>query len=107
MLSWKELLPEELSEGQVRSALTAAMKWMFMNEGNFNEGGFLQLGFAGHQPDLADWYTNNGSMYLPSEVFLPRGLAADHSFWISPAEEWTTKKAWQEEPFSKDHAVKY
>lgn len=107
MLSWKEFLPEELSEGQVRSALTAVMKRMFMNEGNFNEGGFLQLGFAGHQPDLADWYTNNGSMYLTSEVFLPLGLPADHSFWTSPAEEWTTKKAWQGNSFPKDHVIRY
>lgn len=84
MLSWKELLPEELSEGQVRSALTAAMKRMFMNEGNFNKEGFLQLGFAGHQPDLADWYTNNGSMYLTSEVFLPLGLPANPSVYSSP-----------------------
>lgn len=107
MLSWKEILPKELTEGQVRSALTAAMKRLFMHENNFNEGGFLQLGFAGHQPDLADWYTNNGSMYLTSEVFLPLGLAADHSFWTSLAEEWTTKKAWQGDPFPKDHAVRY
>ncbi|WP_352421634.1 DUF2264 domain-containing protein [Proteiniphilum sp.] len=107
MLSWKEFLPAELTEGQVRSALTAAMKRLFMHEGNFNEGGFLRLGFAGHQPDLADWYTNNGSMYLTSEVFLPLGLPADHSFWTSPAEEWTTKKAWQGDPFPKDHAVRY
>ncbi|RNC65937.1 DUF2264 domain-containing protein [Proteiniphilum sp. X52] len=107
LLSWKEFLPEELSEGQVRSALTAAMKRMFTNEGNFNEGGFLQLGFAGHQPDLSDWYTNNGSMYLTSEVFLPLGLPVDHSFWISPAEDWTTKKAWQGNSFPKDHAIRY
>lgn len=107
MLSWKELLPEELAEGQVRSALTAVMKRMFMNEGNFNEGGFLQLGFAGHQPNLADWYTNNGSMYLTSEVFLPLGLPADHSFWTSAAEDWTTKKAWHGNSFPKDHAIRY
>lgn len=105
-LSWKEDLPEELNEGQVRSALTCVMKRMFSREGNFNEGGFLQLGFAGHQPDLADWYTNNGSMYLTSEVFLPLGLSADHSFWTSLAQDWTAKKAWEGNPFPKDHAVK-
>ena len=107
MLAWKDILPKELSGGQVRSGLTAVMKRMFMNEGNFNQGGFLRLGFAGHQPDLADWYTNNGSMYLTSEVFLPLGLAADHPFWTSPYEDWTTKKAWQGESFSKDQAVNY
>jgi hypothetical protein len=106
LLSWKENLPEELSEGQVRSALTCAMKRMFTQKGNFNEEGFLQLGFAGHQPDLADWYTNNGSMYLTSEVFLPLGLPTNHSFWTSPAQDWTTKKAWNGNSFPKDHAIK-
>jgi hypothetical protein len=61
LLAWKEHLPAELPEGQVRAALTAAMKRMFSVKGNFNEKGFLQLGFAGHQPGLADWYTDNGS----------------------------------------------
>ncbi len=106
LLSWKENLPKELSEGQVRSGLTCVMKRMFSQDGNFNEKGFLQLGFAGHQPDLADWYTNNGSLYLTSEVFLPLGLPASHSFWASTAEDWTTKKAWRGESFPKDHAIR-
>jgi hypothetical protein len=104
--SWKEYLPEELSEGQVRNALTSVMKRMFSVDGNFNAGGFLQLGFAGHQPDLADWYTNNGSLYLTSEIFLPLGLPADHSFWTSEAQDWTSKKAWSGVKFPKDHAIK-
>jgi hypothetical protein len=107
LLSWKENLPEELSESQVRSALTQVMKRMFSVEGNFNETGFLQLGLAGHQPDLADWYTNSGSMYITSEVFLPLGLPAHHTFWTAPSEDWTSKKAWSGKPFPKDHAIKY
>ena len=99
-------LPQELTEGQVRNALTNVMKRMFSVEGNFNKGGFLQLGFAGHQPDLADWYTNNGSLYLTTEVFLPLGLPADHSFWTSPSEDWTAKKAWSGQSFPKDHAIR-
>ncbi len=106
LLSWKEYLPEELPEGQVRNALTCVMKRMFSMEGNFNKGGFLQLGFAGHQPDLADWYTNNGSLYLTTEVFLPLGLPASHSFWTSPAQDWTEKKAWSGQSFPKDHAIR-
>ncbi len=105
LLSWRQELPEELSEGQVRSALTCVMKRMFEAKGNFNEKGFLQLGFAGHQPNLADWYTNNGSLYLTSLTFLPLGLPADHSFWTAPAEDWTAKKAWSGEDFPKDHAI--
>jgi hypothetical protein len=106
LLAWKEQLPEELPAGQVRAALTAVMKRMFAVEGNFNEKGFLQLGFAGHQPNLADWYTNNGSLYLTSEVFLPLGLPAGHSFWTSPAQDWTSKKAWSGANFPKDHAIR-
>jgi hypothetical protein len=105
LLAWKGDLPEELGEGQVRSALTCVMKRMFSQEGNFNEKGFLQLGFAGHQPSLADGYSNNGSMYLTSEVFLPLGLPASHSFWTSPAQDWTAKKAWEGNPLPKDHAM--
>jgi hypothetical protein len=104
LLAWKENLPEELPAGQVRNALTQVMKRMFSIEGNFNETGFLQLGFAGHQPELADRYTNNGSMYLTSEVFLPLGLPAGHPFWTEPAQDWTQKKAWNGKPFPRDHA---
>ncbi|MGX5691292.1 DUF2264 domain-containing protein [Arcticibacter tournemirensis] len=107
LLALKKELPEGLSEAQVRSALSSAMRRMFSVEGNFNAGGFLQLGFAGHQPGIADSYTNNGSLYLTSLVFLPLGLPADHSFWTSPAEDWTQKKAWNGKEFPKDHAVGY
>lgn len=107
MTSLREMLPKELSEGQVRSALTCVMKRMFSVEGNFNEAGFLQIGFAGHQTDHADWYTNNGSLYITSEVFLPLGLPADHSFWTSEPQDWTNKKAWNGIPFNKDHAIGY
>lgn len=107
MAALNEKLPKELTEGQVRSALTSVMQRMFSMPGNFNEKGFLQIGLVGHQPDLADWYTNNGSMYITSEVFLPLGLPADHSFWLAPAEDWTTKKAWKGNSFPKDHAVNY
>ncbi|MDR1763313.1 MAG: DUF2264 domain-containing protein [Dysgonamonadaceae bacterium] len=105
MLAWQEQLPKELPEGQVRAALTAAMRRMFSVEGNFNFAGYLQLGFAGHQPGIADSYTNNGSLYLTSEVFLPLGLPAGHSFWTSPAQDWTEKKAWSGADFPKDHAA--
>lgn len=107
MLCWKEMLPEELPEGQVRNALTCVMKRLFSVDGNFNEKGFLQLGFAGHQTGLADWYSNNGSMYITSEVFLPLGLPAGHSFWTSAPQDWTSRKAWSGREFPKDHAIHY
>lgn len=101
-LAWQEQLPENLPSGQVRAALTCVMERMFSTEDNFNKKGFLKLGFVGHQPDLADWYTNNGSMYLTSLFFLPLGLPASHSFWTSPAQDWTSKRAWSGEDFPRD-----
>lgn len=101
--AWRYGLPEKLTEGQVRNALTAVMKRMFAVEGNFDGKGFLRLGFVGHQPNLADYYTNNGSLYMTSLVFLPLGLPASHTFWTSPAEEWTSKKAWSGKVFPKDY----
>lgn len=102
MAAWKYGLPEGLTNGQVRSALTAVMNNMFKVEGNFNEGGFLQLGFVGHQPDLSNYYTNNGSLYMTSLVFMPLGLPADHPFWTDPAQQWTSQKAWSGQPFPID-----
>lgn len=104
MLAWREQLPRELSHGQVRAALTAVMKRMFGDDRNFNEKGFLTLGFNGSQPDASDVYTNNGSLYMTTLGFLPLGLPAGHPFWTSPAENWTQKKAWSGEAFPKDHA---
>ncbi len=101
--AWKYGLPKTMTNGQVRNALTCVMKRMFSVEGNFNKEGYLQLGFVGHQPELADYYTNNGSLYITSLVFLPLGLPADHPFWTSPAEEWTSQKAWSGKPFLKDY----
>lgn len=102
MAAWKYGLPKGLTNGQVRSALTAVMKNMFKVEGNFNEGGFLQLGFAGHQPELSNYYTNNGSLYMTSLVFMPLGLSADHPFWTDAAQPWTSQKAWSGQPFPID-----
>lgn len=104
-LAWRRQLPAALPGGQVRAALTAVMKRMFSVEGNFNEAGFLTLGFAGHQPGITDGYTNNGSVYLTSLVFLPLGLPADDSFWTDAPQDWTAKKAWSGAEFPKDTSL--
>lgn len=103
LMAWYEKLPSGLSNGQVRSALTSVMKRMFDGKENFNEKGFLTIGFAGRQPNIADWYTNNGSLYMTSLSFLPLGLPATHPFWTDAPLAWTNKKAWCGEPFPKDH----
>lgn len=104
LLAWRGWLPEELGNGQVRAAMTAVIKRMFGDSRNFNEKGFLTLGFNGSQPRISDWYTNNGSLYMASLAFLPLGLPAGHPFWTDAPRSWTSKKAWEGEDFPKDHA---
>ena len=115
LLAWRKQLPKELHEGQVRSALTAVANRMFYGQlenpaknaptlsKNYNSGGFLTIGFVGPHPNVADWYTNNGSLYMTSLAFMPLGLPATDSFWTAPYEKWTSKKAWEGDDFPKDH----
>lgn len=104
LLAWRNWLPEELSNGQVRAGMTAVIKRMFGDGRNFNEKGFLTLGFNGAQPEISDYYTNNGSLYLASLAFLPLGLPADDPFWTDAPQSWTSKKAWEGEDFPRDHS---
>ena len=103
MSAWKYGLPKDLTNGSVRSALTCVMKRMFAVDGNFDDKGYLRLGFAGHQPNLANYYSNNGSLYMTSLVFMPLGLPADHPFWTAPTEPWTSQKAWSGQEFPEDY----
>lgn len=103
MSAWKYGLPKDLTNGSVRSALTCVMKRMFAVDGNFDDKGYLRLGFAGHQPNLANYYSNSGSLYMTSLVFMPLGLPADHPFWTAPAEPWTSQKAWSGQEFPEDY----
>lgn len=103
LMAWYQELPAGVSNAQVRCALTATMKRMFESGNNFNEGGYLTIGFSGRQPNIADWYTNNGSLYMTSLAFLPLGLPATHPFWTDAPQDWTSKRAWSEQAFPKDH----
>ena len=104
LMAWYDLLPAGVNRAAVRSALTAVMKRMFASGKNFNEKGFLTIGFTGSQPNVADWYTNNGSLYMCSLSFLPLALPATHPFWSDAAQPWTSVRAWGGQPFPKDHA---
>lgn len=107
MLALENALPEEIKPSQVRCALTAVMKNMFIPS-TFTDGGWLTLGLVGNQQQgLADYYSNTGSMYITSLAFLPLGLPASHEFWADPFTEWTQRKAWSGKPFKKDYAVDY
>ena len=106
LMALYEKLPEGLSNGQVRAALTKVMHNMYDGKENFNDGGYLTIGFAGRQPNIADWYTNNGSLYMTSLSLLPLGLPATHPFWSDAPQPWTNRKAWGGQPFPKDHIWK-
>ena len=103
LMAWYEKLPDDLSNGQVRAALTKVMHRMFDIQQNYNDGGYLTIGFCGSQPNVADWYTNNGSLYMTSLCFMPLGLPATHPFWTDAPQPWTQVKAWGGQPFPKDH----
>lgn len=106
-LALENKLPSTIEPAQVRCALTAVMKRMFIPS-TFTKEGWLTLGLLGNnQKDLADYYSNTGSMYVTSLVFLSLGLPADHAFWSAPFTEWTQRKAWSGKPFAKDYAVDY
>ena len=107
LLAWRKQLPASLPEGQVRAALMAAHRAVWSAPSNFTRDGFLTIGFVGHQPTLGDWYSNNGSMYIASEGLLALGLPENDSFWTSPAQDWTQKKAFAGQPFKKDYPVDY
>jgi rhamnogalacturonyl hydrolase YesR len=103
LMAWYQRLPEGVTYGQARAGLSAVMRRMFASGHNFNDKGFLTIGFTGRQPNIADVYTNNGSLYMTSLSFMPLGLPAAHSFWTDAPRDWTSKRAWSEAPFPKDH----
>jgi hypothetical protein len=107
LLAWRKRLPPSLPEGQVRAATLAAQRAVFRYPSNFDDKGFLTLGFTGHQPKLADWYSNGGSMYIASESLIALGLPASDSYWTSAALPWTSKKAFSGQEFPKDYYVDY
>jgi hypothetical protein len=107
LLAWRKQLPASLPEGQVRAALHAAHVAIWDGQGNFSKEGFLTIGFRGHQPELGDWYSNNGSMYIAAAGLLALGLPAGDSYWTSPAQDWTQKKAFSGNRFPKDYPVNY
>lgn len=106
-VSLMEKLPEYIQPAQVRSALSAVMHRMYDQCNNFDSNGWLVLGFCGSQPMIADGYTSTGSLYMATLGFLPLGLPADNKFWTDPAADWTSKKAWNSQPFKKDYKVEY
>ncbi|WP_348693051.1 DUF2264 domain-containing protein [Duganella fentianensis] len=107
LLAWRKQLPQSLPEGQVRAVLHAVHKTVWTAPDNFTKDGYLTIGFVGHQPELGDWYSNNGSMYIAAAGLLALGLPESDSYWTAPAQDWTQKKAFSGRRFPKDYPVNY
>jgi hypothetical protein len=67
---------------------------IFETRNTFDDGGWLRIGLAGHQPELGDGYISTGSLYLTSAAFLPLGLLPEDGFWSGPDEPWTSQLIW-------------
>ena len=98
-------LPDGVSPSQVRGALTAVIRRTLEAPDTFDNEGWLQIGFCGHQPHIGETYISTGSLYLCSVAFLPLGLPASDPFWSAPPLPWTSVKAWSGQPFPIDHAL--
>ena len=98
-------LPEELTPGQVRAALTAVIRRSMEAPGTFDEAGWLRVGFCGHQPGVGERYISTGSLYLCAVGLLPLGLPGGDAFWTDPPRPWTAQRAWSGEAFPIDHAL--
>jgi hypothetical protein len=104
-IALRRALPDGIAPAQVRAALTAVMRRSIDAPGTFDAGGWLRIGFCGHQPGIGENYISTGSLYLCAAGLLPLGLPASDEFWSAPPQPWTAAKAWAGQPFPIDHAL--
>lgn len=102
-ISWRKSLPKELSPAQVRCALTAVLRKTLESPTTYLNG-WLTLGLYGSQPNIGDFYNNQGSPYLATAVFLPLGFSDQDPFWSNLPEKWSSQKIWEGLDFPNDHA---
>jgi len=105
MIALMKKLPTIVMPAQVRSALSLVIGNMIEPDGTFDKNGWLQIGFAGHQPALSEIYISTGSLYLCAVGMLPLGLPESDSFWTDAAADWTSKKAWAGVNIPTDHSI--
>jgi hypothetical protein len=104
-MALRHALPDGVSPSQVRAALTAVIRRSIDAPSTFDADGWLRIGFCGHQPGVGEAYISTGSLYLCSVGLLPLGLPPADPFWSSPAEPWTSQRAWSGQSFQIDHAL--
>jgi len=104
-MTLQQRLSEDLNPAQVRSALSAVIQRMIEAPDVFDSNGWLQIGFFGHQPNIAESYISTGSLYLCSVGLLPLGLPPSDPFWAGAPVDWTSRKIWSGQDFKADHAI--
>jgi hypothetical protein len=104
-MALQHTLPDGVFPSQVRSALTAVIRRTMQVPGNFDENGWLKVGFCGSQLQVGEMYISTGSLYLCSAVFLPLGLPEGDEFWSDKPRDWTSKKMWSGQEATLDHAL--
>lgn len=104
LVAWKEMLPVGIEPAGVRCAMTAVLERLMSRADNFDEKGWLRIGFCGHQPSIGESYISTGSLYLCLCGFLALGLPATSCFWTAPDAGWTSKRIWAGEDLPCDHA---
>jgi hypothetical protein len=103
-MAWRKALPEPLKPAQVHCALTAVIKKTLESPSTY-QNGWLTIGLYGSQPDMADFYNNQGGLYIASNIFLPLGLPESDPFWADAPAKWSAQKIWSGEDFPHDHSV--
>ncbi len=98
-------LPAELPAGQVRAALSSLLARFEAEPANFDDRGWLAVGVAGCQPELAEDYVTTGSLYFCTSVFLPLGLAPSAGFWSERPRDWTNRAIWSGGTSCRDAAL--
>ncbi|CCG99684.1 hypothetical protein FAES_1674 [Fibrella aestuarina BUZ 2] len=101
-IAWRKSLPTSLKPAQVRGALTAVLRKTLESPTTY-QNGWLTIGLYGAQPDIADVYNNQGSLYLATSLFLPLGLPATDPFWADPPQPWSAQAIWSGSDFPNDH----
>ena len=104
-MAYQKRLPASLTPAQVRCALTAVVKRTLGAPGTFTKEGWLNMGVAGNQIGLADYYITTGSLYLCTDIFLPLGLPETDEYWSAPAQPWSAVKIWSGQDANVDHAM--
>lgn len=102
-----KILPRNISQSQVRGALTKVIQKQFTGNQNFNSEGWLICGLNASQIDICENEINTGSLYACCAVLLPLGLPSNDKFWTEPFEEWSSLKAWNGHQIQPDQSINF